>query len=61
MKTSDWPLVRLYDPGLTENSPVMTQTLPDDDVRRRSETVGKAMPGVEVNIFDEEGREDLSF
>jgi fatty-acyl-CoA synthase len=38
--------------GLTENSPVMTQTLPDDDLRRRTETVGRAMPGIEVKIVD---------
>jgi fatty-acyl-CoA synthase len=45
--------------GLTENSPVMTQTLPDDDLRRRTETVGKAMPGIEVKIVDPETRRDL--
>ena len=38
--------------GLTENSPVMTQTLPDDDMRRRTETVGRAMPQIEVKIVD---------
>ena len=38
--------------GLTENSPVMTQTLPDDDIRRRTETVGRAMPEIEVKIVD---------
>lgn len=36
--------------GLTENSPVMTQTLPDDDMRRRTETVGRTMPQIEVKI-----------
>jgi fatty-acyl-CoA synthase len=40
--------------GLTENSPVMTQTLPDDDMRRRTETVGRAMPRIEVKIVDPE-------
>ena len=40
--------------GLTENSPVMTQTLPDDDLRRRTETVGRAMPQIEVKIVDPE-------
>jgi len=45
--------------GLTENSPVMTQTLPDDDVRRRTETVGKAMPGIEVKIVDPESCVEL--
>ena len=45
--------------GLTENSPVMTQTLPDDDVRRRTETVGKAMPGIEIKIVDPETNQEL--
>ena len=40
--------------GLTENSPVMTQTLPDDDLRRRTETVGRAMPQIEIKIVDPE-------
>ena len=45
--------------GLTENSPVMTQTLPDDDLRRRTETVGKAMPGIEVKIVNPETNQEL--
>lgn len=45
--------------GLTENSPVMTQTLPDDDVRRRTETVGKAMPGLEIKIVNPETNQEL--
>ena len=36
--------------GLTENSPVVTQTTVTDSVRKRVETVGKAMPGIEVDI-----------
>ncbi|WP_319524123.1 AMP-binding protein [uncultured Desulfosarcina sp.] len=40
--------------GLTENSPVMTQTLPDDDLHRRTETVGRAMPRIEIKIVDPE-------
>jgi fatty-acyl-CoA synthase len=32
----------------------MTQTLPDDDMRRRTETVGRAMPRIEVKIVDPE-------
>jgi fatty-acyl-CoA synthase len=40
--------------GLTEASPVITQTLPDDDMRRRTETVGRAMPLIEVKIVDPE-------
>jgi fatty-acyl-CoA synthase len=38
--------------GLTENSPVMTQTTVTDSVRKRVETVGRAMPGIEVEIRD---------
>jgi fatty-acyl-CoA synthase len=38
--------------GLTETSPVMTQTRVDDDIRRRTETVGRAMPCIEVAIMD---------
>jgi fatty-acyl-CoA synthase len=45
--------------GLTENSPVMTQTLPDDDLRRRTETVGKAMPQIEVKIVDPDTNQQL--
>ena len=45
--------------GLTENSPVMTQTLPDDDIRRRTETVGRAMPQIEVKIIDPDTGETL--
>ncbi|WP_126379615.1 AMP-binding protein [Desulfovibrio ferrophilus] len=40
--------------GLTESSPVMTQTRMDDDIRRRTESVGRAMPAVEVLIKDPE-------
>jgi fatty-acyl-CoA synthase len=42
--------------GLTESSPGMTQTRVDDDIRRRCETVGRAMPGVEVCIMHPEHR-----
>ena len=45
--------------GLTENSPVMTQTLPDDDIRRRTETVGRAMPDIELKIVDPETGKDV--
>jgi fatty-acyl-CoA synthase len=38
--------------GLTETSPVMTQTRVDDDITRRVATVGRAMPAVEVRIVD---------
>jgi fatty-acyl-CoA synthase len=40
--------------GLTEGSPVMTQTRRDDDIRRRTESVGRAMPGIEVLLVDPE-------
>ncbi|GFM36589.1 AMP-binding protein [Desulfovibrio psychrotolerans] len=38
--------------GLTEASPVMTQTLPHDSFERRTQSVGKNMPGIEVKIVD---------
>jgi fatty-acyl-CoA synthase len=40
--------------GLTEASPVLTQTRVDDDLARRTETVGRAMPGIEVRTVDAE-------
>ncbi len=40
--------------GLTEASPVMTQTRVDDDISKRVETVGRAMPDIEVRVFDPE-------
>ncbi|MDL2328137.1 AMP-binding protein [Desulfosarcina sp. OttesenSCG-928-A07] len=45
--------------GLTETSPVMTQTLPDDDIRRRTETTGRAMPHIEIKIVHPETGEKL--
>ncbi|NSW87361.1 MAG: AMP-binding protein [Syntrophobacteraceae bacterium] len=45
--------------GLTEASPVLTQTRTDDDVRRRVETVGRAMPEIDVKIIDPESRKPL--
>ncbi|GHV94426.1 AMP-binding protein [Spirochaetia bacterium] len=36
--------------GLTESSPVMTQTRYDDSLEAKVETVGRALPGVEVSI-----------
>ncbi|MDR0452417.1 MAG: AMP-binding protein [Treponema sp.] len=44
--------------GLTESSPVMTQTRYDDDLETRVETVGRALPGVEVSIRDRETGEE---
>ena len=44
--------------GLTEGSPVMTQTRVDDSLEKRVQTVGRAMPEIEVKILDPEtGRE----
>lgn len=45
--------------GLTEASPVITQTLPDDDIRKRTETVGRAMPHIEVKIIDPDAGKEL--
>src|SRR4029453_729383 len=38
--------------GMTETSPVATQTLPDDSLHHRTATVGRAHPHVEVRIVD---------
>jgi len=38
--------------GMTETSPVSMQTRPDDDVERRTATVGRVHPHVEVKIVD---------
>ena len=38
--------------GMTETSPVSTQTRRDDDLERRTATVGRAMPHVEIKIID---------
>jgi len=40
--------------GMTETSPVSTQTAPDDDIDRRVSTVGRIHPHVEVEIVDPE-------
>lgn len=46
--------------GLTEASPGMTQTMFNEpSVQKKCETVGKAMPGIEVKIIDPETGEDL--
>ena len=45
--------------GLTESSPVMTQTRVHDTVEQRTTTVGRAMPEVEVCIMDPEGGEPV--
>jgi fatty-acyl-CoA synthase len=38
--------------GLTEASPVVTMTAIDDSIARRTQTVGKPLPGVEVKVVD---------
>jgi fatty-acyl-CoA synthase len=42
--------------GMTETSPVSTQTSRDDPLERRVGTVGRVHPHVEVKIVDAEGR-----
>ena len=38
--------------GMTETSPVSTQTRADDDLEQRTSTVGRVMPHVEVKVVD---------
>jgi fatty-acyl-CoA synthase len=38
--------------GMTETSPVSTQTRTDDDVERRTGTVGRVLPHLEVKVID---------
>ena len=38
--------------GMTETSPVSTMTRADDDLARRTETVGRVMPHLEVKVVD---------
>ncbi len=38
--------------GMTETSPVSTMTRVDDDLARRTETVGRSMPHIETKIID---------
>ncbi len=45
--------------GLTETSPVLTQTRRNDPVQKRVETVGKPLPDVQVKIVDPETNKDL--
>ena len=44
--------------GMTETSPVSTQTLPDDSLHHRTATVGRAHPHVEIRIADPDDRRD---
>ncbi|MBM7581648.1 fatty-acyl-CoA synthase [Caldicoprobacter guelmensis] len=45
--------------GLTEASPVITQTRVDDPIELRVSTVGRPLPGVEVRIVDPETGKDV--
>jgi fatty-acyl-CoA synthase len=45
--------------GMTETSPVSTMTRMDDDLDRRTSTVGQVMPHVEVKIVDPAGGLEL--
>jgi fatty-acyl-CoA synthase len=42
--------------GMTETSPVSTQTAVDDPLDKRTGTVGRVHPHLEVKVVDEEGR-----
>jgi fatty-acyl-CoA synthase len=42
--------------GMTETSPVSTQTLTDDPMEKRTGSVGRVHPHVEVKIVDADGR-----
>ncbi len=47
--------------GLTEASPVMTQTRMDDDLERRTASVGRAMPEIEVAIIHPESGKKCAY
>ena len=42
--------------GMTETSPVSTQTRADDDLDRRTATIGRVHPHVEIKVVDAAGR-----
>ncbi len=42
--------------GMTETSPVSTQTRPDDDLDLRTATVGTVLPHVEIKVVDSDNR-----
>lgn len=46
--------------GLTEASPVITQTRTDDSVAQRTGTVGAALPEIEVKIIDPDTSKDVA-
>jgi len=43
--------------GLTETSPTISITSPEDSAAKRSQTVGRPLPGVEIKVLDEDGSE----
>ncbi|MDR2613687.1 MAG: AMP-binding protein [Deltaproteobacteria bacterium] len=45
--------------GMTETSPVVSQTTSGDTLEKRTSTVGRAMPGVELRIVDPETRQTV--
>jgi fatty-acyl-CoA synthase len=45
--------------GLTEGSPVMTQTSTDDPIEMRVSTVGQHLPGIEVRIVNPETNSEV--
>jgi len=42
--------------GQTELSPINHLTLPEDPIEKRVETVGRAVPWIEIKLVDEDGR-----
>jgi fatty-acyl-CoA synthase len=46
--------------GLTEGSPVMTQTSTDDPIELRVSTVGQRLPGIEVRIVNPETNTEVA-
>jgi fatty-acyl-CoA synthase len=46
--------------GLTEASPVMTQTRTDDPIEVKVATVGRALPGIEVKVWNPETGKDCA-
>ncbi|MDR3154149.1 MAG: AMP-binding protein [Deltaproteobacteria bacterium] len=45
--------------GMTETSPVVTQTTSTDSLEKRTSTVGRVMPGVELRIVEPDTTEEL--
>jgi fatty-acyl-CoA synthase len=46
--------------GLTEASPVMTQTRTDDPIEVKVGTVGRALPGIEVKVWNPDTEKDCA-